>query len=58
MARRWTQDVLSRGFENWTIVPNISDWIVRNGALRMGNLGALNAFVQAAEAQSFTVAGR
>src|ERR1700738_1760446 len=39
-------------------VPNISDLIVRNGALRMDSRGSLNAFVQAAEARSFTVAGR
>src|ERR1700740_1791050 len=45
-------------FENCAIIPNISDWGVRNGALRMDSLGSLNAFVRAAEAQSFTVAGR
>src|SRR6266850_5337603 len=40
------------------MVPNISDSIVRNGGSRMDSLGSLNAFVQAAEARSFTVAGR
>ena len=40
------------------MVPNISDLIVRNGALRMDSLGSLNAFVQAAEARSFTIAGQ
>ena len=40
------------------MVPNISDLIVRNGALPMDSLGSLNVFVQAAEARSFTVAGR
>src|SRR6201998_4003068 len=44
--------------KNCAIVPNISDLIVRNGALPMDSLGSLNAFVQAAEARSFTVAGR
>src|SRR5258708_17549300 len=58
MVWRWTQDELSRRLEKWAIVPNISDLIVRNGALRMDSLGSLNAFVQAAEARSFTVAGR
>ena len=32
--------------------------IVRNGALQMDSLGSLNAFVQAAEARSLTIAGR
>src|ERR1700750_1045911 len=58
MVWRWIQDKLSRRFENWTTVPNISYTIVRNGALGMDSLGSLNAFVQAAEARSFTVAGR
>ena len=58
MEWRWTQDELSRRFENRATVPNISDLIVRNGALRMDSLGSLNIFVQAAEARSFTVAGR
>src|ERR1700757_1202214 len=58
MVWRWSQDELSRRLEKWAIVPNISDLIVRNGALRMDSLGALNAFVRAAEARSFTVAGR
>src|SRR5580704_10611679 len=40
------------------IVPNTSDLLVRNGGSRMDSLGSLNAFVQAAEARSFTVAGR
>src|SRR6201998_739852 len=40
------------------MVPNISDLIVRSGGSRWGRLGALSAFVQAAEARSFTVAGR
>src|ERR1700739_4093808 len=44
--------------KNCAIVPNISDLIVRNGALPMDSLGSLNVFVQAAEARSFTVAGR
>src|SRR6202007_189821 len=35
-----------------------SDWGVRNGALRMDSLGSLNVFARAAEARSFTVAGR
>src|SRR5260370_8242922 len=38
--------------------PNISDLSVRNEGSRMDSLGSLNAFVQAAEARSFTVAGR
>jgi hypothetical protein len=46
------------GFEKWAIVPNTSDLIVRSGGSRMDSLGSLNAFVQAAEARSFTVAGR
>src|ERR1700746_2502283 len=58
MVWRWTLNELCRRFENWATVPNISDLIVRNGALRMDSLGSLNAFVQAAEARSFTVAGR
>src|ERR1700740_2862662 len=40
------------------MVPNISDSIVRNGGSRMDSLGSRNAFVQAAESRSFTVAGR
>src|SRR5271154_5538987 len=58
MLWRWTQDELSRRFEKWAMVPNISDLIVRNGALRMDSLGSLNVFVRAAEARSFTIAGR
>src|SRR6266853_4903613 len=46
------------GLENWAIVPNISDLIVRSGGSRMDSLGSLNAFVQAADTRSFTVAGR
>jgi hypothetical protein len=48
----------SRRFEKWAIVPNISDSFVRSGGSRMDSLGSLNAFVQAAEARSFTLAGR
>src|SRR5579863_2133944 len=55
---RWTEDVIFRRFAKWAIVPIISDFDVRNGALWMDSLGALNAFVRAAEARSFTVAGR
>src|SRR5713101_8463917 len=55
---RWTLDELCRRFEKWAVVPNISDLIVRNGGSRMDSLGSLNAFVQAAEARSFTIAGR
>src|SRR6478736_2264804 len=58
MVWRWTQDELSRRLEKWAIPPNISDLQVRNGASRMESLGSLNAFLQAAEARSFTVAGR
>src|SRR6267378_2119297 len=36
----------------------MSDLIVRCGGSRMDSLGSLNAFVQAAEARSFTLAGR
>src|SRR5258705_11930908 len=57
-SRRWTQDGRLRGFENPAMVPNISDLDVRNGGSRMDSLGSLNAFVRAAEAPSFTVAGR
>ena len=52
------KDKLSRRLENWAIVPNISDLIVRNGGSRMDSLGSLHAFVRVAEARSFTVAGR
>src|ERR1700755_542954 len=45
-------------FENWAAIPNISDYNVRNGGSPMDSLGSLNAFVHAAEARSFTVAGR
>src|SRR5712672_1060888 len=58
MAWLWTQEGLSRRFQNWAIVPNLSDCSVRNGGSRMDSLGSLNAFVRAAEARSFTVAGR
>src|SRR6478609_8319639 len=58
MVWRWTQDELSRRLEKWAIVPNISDLIVRNKGSRMDSLGSLDAFVRAAEARSFTVAGR
>src|SRR3984893_3567715 len=58
MVWRWTQDELSRRLEKWAIAPNISDFIVRNGGSRMDSLGSLNAFVQAAEARNFTIAGR
>jgi len=47
-----------KGFENQAAVPNILDCYVRNEAVPMDSLGSLNAFVQAAEARSFTVAGR
>src|SRR5258706_10207914 len=40
------------------MVPNISDCSIRNGGFRMDSLGSLNAFVKAAEARNFTVAGR
>ena len=52
------RDELSRRLEKSAIVLNISDLIVRNGGSRMDSLGSLNAFVQAAEARSFTIAGR
>src|SRR6202166_3005267 len=58
MVWRWSLDELSRRFEKWAIVPNTSDLIVRSGGSRMDSLGSLNAFVQAAESRSFTVAGR
>src|SRR5712675_911067 len=58
MGWRRTENELSRRFEKWATVPNISDWCVRNGGSRMDSLGSLNAFVQAAESRSFTVAGR
>src|SRR5438034_3328690 len=58
MVWRWTPNELSRSYENRAIVPNISDCSVRNGGSRMDSLGSLNAFVRAAEARSFTVAGR
>src|SRR6478736_5941650 len=58
MVCPWTQDGHSRRLENWAIIPNISDTCVRNGGSRMDSLGSLNAFVRAAEARSFTVAGR
>jgi hypothetical protein len=58
-ASSWLlDDELSRSFEKWAAVPNISDLGVRNGGSRMDSLGSLNAFVQAAEARSFTIAGR
>jgi len=45
--------------ENCARVHNISDVNVRNGEHSvMDSLGSLNAFVKAAEARSFTVAGR
>ena len=44
--------------EKCAIVPNISDLIVRNEGSQMDSLGSLNAFVKAAEARNFTVAGR
>src|SRR6202034_1132471 len=44
--------------EQWPVAPNISDSIVRNGGSADGQPGSLNAFVRAAEARSFTVAGR
>src|SRR5205823_12296715 len=47
-----------RGSIKRAIVPNTSDLIVRSGGSRMDSLGSLNAFVQAAESRSFTVAGR
>src|SRR5258706_13715162 len=40
------------------MVPNISDCSIRNGGFRMDSLGSLNVFVRAAEARSFTIAGR
>jgi hypothetical protein len=51
-------DELSRSFEKRAKVPNISDLGVRNEDLQMDSLGSLNAFVQATETRSFTVAGR
>src|SRR6476620_6212902 len=45
--------------EKQASVPNITDMDVRKrGYSRMDSLGSLNAFVQAAEARSFKVAGR
>src|SRR5580658_7782964 len=55
---RHTRDELSKRLEKRAVVPNITDLNVRNGDLRMDSLGSLNAFVQAAKARSFTVAGR
>src|SRR6202047_1399 len=42
----------------WAMVPNISDLVIRSGSSGMDSLWSLNAFVQAAETRSFTVAGR
>src|SRR4029450_12150817 len=46
------------GLKNGPSFPNISDLIVRNEGSRMDSLGSLNGFVKAAEARSFTIAGR
>jgi hypothetical protein len=43
-------DELSRWFEKWALVLNISDLIIRSGGSQMDGLGSLNAFVQAAGA--------
>lgn len=44
--------------ENWDTVRNNSEYFSIINEVSMDNLGSLNAFVQAAEARSFTVAGR
>jgi DNA-binding transcriptional LysR family regulator len=58
MVGAWSKRKLSRGIEKCAIIPNIPDLIVRNEGSRMDSLGSLTAFVRAAEARSFTVAGR
>src|SRR3984893_17189931 len=48
----------SQRLEKWAAVPNILHARCSNGGWRMDSLASLNAFVRAAEARSFTVAGR